>query len=301
MLVSKLAAFIFVLLPGSAGIPLVAEGQDSVWTIRGGTYTGETVVIDRRKATRRGSHFWRISTIRNDARIVGWNPSRLPAPVGLRARVSEADSVAFWEILRQMETDMGMRLFEPFTLGRDTDPYDVIVVDLQNMAGEDGVTLITWSGSGAPYDARVNLRSLATLRHPGIVTHEMMHALGFGHTSAWSSVMNPHGTSNRLTRDDVAYAQAAFEARAESERVDMWERLALEVERELGASRASDGYPDCPGSSNSFNEGSTMRIRGLTSLLAITAIGACTDKNGKGPDTIAVPAAAVGSAPNRRD
>src|SRR6476620_9915424 len=128
---------------------------------------------------------------------------------------------------------------EPVTLARagglspDSDPDDIIVVDTKNMANDDGMTLVTWSTPGGIYDARVFVRSTSTLHSSRVVAHEMMHALGFGHTSAWSSIMNSGAASPaRLTAQDVAYAQFALELRAGNDREDMWERLALANERE---------------------------------------------------------------------
>lgn len=135
-----------------------------------------------------------------------------------------------------------MHLFEPVSLEGGSDPDDVIVVDLKPMVSNDGMTLVTWSTPGSLYDARVFLRSNTTLHDERVVTHEMMHALGFGHTLAWHSVMNPDlAFTGRLTREDIAYAQLAFASRAVSERTDMWERLALAVSREPKAP-LDDGF-----------------------------------------------------------
>lgn len=126
-----------------------------------------------------------------------------------------------------------MRLFEPASLIPDSDPDDLIVVDTKPMASAEGLTLVTWGYGGSLYDARVYVRAAETLRNPRVVTHEMMHALGFGHTAAWTSVMNGYGGGGRgLTAEDVAYAQFALHSRAATEREDMWARLALAVERE---------------------------------------------------------------------
>jgi hypothetical protein len=211
-----------------------AQGTDSAWIIKGGSYAGQSVPIDKSLATRKGSRFWRVSAIRGDRRIVGWNPSTLPAKVAFHsARITEADSAAFWSILQRMEEDMGMHLFEPTSLAREDDDEKIIVVDLKPMAGDEGVTYITWSTNSAPYDARVYLRDVSSMHNPRVVTHELMHALGFGHTSSWTSVMNGGGAGpDRLTPEDVAYAQAAFESRAANEREDLWARLALAMSRE---------------------------------------------------------------------
>ena len=219
----------------SAAPPAAAQQGDSAWTIRGGTFAGATVKLDIDLASRRNSKFLRISRLKGDSRFVAWSPSRLPAAVAFRAGrgITAPDSIAFWSILREVESDMGMHLFEPATLSADSDPDDVIVVDTKSMANNDGMTLVTWSSPGGIYDARVFVRSVATLHNPRVVAHEMMHALGFGHTSAWISIMNSGALSPmRLTLDDVAYAQFAFASRVGNDRSDMWERLALAAERE---------------------------------------------------------------------
>jgi hypothetical protein len=132
-----------------------------------------------------------------------------------------------------MEIDLGMHLFEPSNLEPGADPDDVIIVDTKFMYADDGRTLVTWSNNAGVYDARVYFRSPAVMHSSRIVAHEMMHALGFGHTSQWNSIMNSgSGAPAALTVEDVAYAQYAFELRSANEREDMWERLALAADRE---------------------------------------------------------------------
>ena len=234
-MLKRLRSLALLVLFTSTATPVAAQRMDSLWIIRAGKFAGQNVRLNPDLATRRSSKFLRISKLKGDARYVAWSPSRLPAPVAFRSGrgISEADSMAFWSILREMESDMGMRLFEPAVLSDGSDPSDIIVVDTKNMPNDDGMTMVTWSTPGGIYDARVFVRSAATLRNARVVAHEMMHALGFGHTSAWSSIMNPGASSpSRLTADDVAYAQYALESRAGTDRSDMWERLALAIERE---------------------------------------------------------------------
>lgn len=237
------AAVLIVIAPHTVS----AQARDSSWTIRGGTYAGIAISIDENLATRRSSKFLRLSKLRNDPRFVSWNPSRLPAPVAFRpGRIKAEDSAAFWSTLREMEADMGMRLFEPATVGSNEDPDDVIIVDVKNMWNDEGVTYVTWSNNGGLYDARVFLRSGVTLHDPRTVAHEMMHALGFGHTSAWTSIMNTGSRApRRLTAEDVAYVQFAFASRAASDMSDMWKRLALAVEREGEGAERVDGSASC--------------------------------------------------------
>ncbi len=209
---------------------LDAQVRDSVWTIRAGPYAGQRVRIDQDVSANRKSRFLRFPNERDHTRYVGWNPSSLPARVAFRPgrAVSETDSAAFWAVLRRMESDLGLHLFEPATLDAGEDPEEVIVVDPRSATSSDGLTLATWSANGLLYDARILMRSPAQLREPRTVTHEMMHALGFGHTSAWRSVMNQGwGAPDHLTPEDVAHTQMALSSRTTSESFDMWERLAL--------------------------------------------------------------------------
>ena len=239
---------IIAILFSSAASPVAAQRTDSVWTIRVGSYAGQSIRLNPDLASKRSSKFLRISKLKGDSRYVAWSPSRLPAGVAFRGGrgISENDSLAFWSILREMEADMGMRLFEPAVIADDSDPDDIIVVDTKNMPRDDGMTFVTWSSPGGIYDARVFLRSTATLHTSRVVAHEMMHALGFGHTSAWSSIMNSGaGSPSRLTPEDVAYAQFALESRAGSDRTDMWERLALAISREERVTDSGDAYEAC--------------------------------------------------------
>lgn len=282
-----------------AAVPLYGQRRDSSWTIRAGSYQGDTVRLDLDLATRRRSAFLRVSRLKSSARYVGWNPSRLPAPVAFKPDrgITAEDSLAFWAIVNRMETDLGMRLFKPSTLGRDADPEDIIVVDVKAMAHDDGMTLVTWSTSGGVYDARIYFRSPATLHNPRVVAHEMMHALGFGHTTAWSSVMNPSPWAPvTLTREDVAYTQYAFESRASSEREDMWERLALADERE-GSGRRARNFAECAEfTSDNFDRIPMTKVRGLVALGALSAMAACSNGGGKNSDSLATSQADSASA-----
>lgn len=252
-----------------------AQRVDSLWAIGAGVYRFRTVRIDPEMAARKGSSFLRVSTLKGDRRYVGWNPSRLPARVAFRhgRGITAVDSAAFWSILNRMELDVGMRLFEPATIADGSDPGDVIVVDTQSMPADDGRTYLSWSTNGGVYDARVYLRSTATLHSSRVVTHEMMHTLGFGHTTAWKSIMSPGPMAPAaLTPEDVAYTQFALSERAMNEREDMWERLALANEREArsslaavqtacGKSRLLSAVADCP---EDFQLGGTIGARGTS-------------------------------------
>ena len=172
-----------------------------------------------------------------------------------------------------MELDVGMRLFEPASIEAGSDPDDVIIVDTRFMPADDGRTFLSWSTNGGVYDARVYLRSTATLHSARVVAHEMMHTLGFGHTTAWNSIMSPSPWAPAgLTAEDVAYTQFALSERALNEREDMWERLALANERESQSPRATvevacaksrllSAIVDCP---EDLHLGGAIGVRGTS-------------------------------------
>jgi hypothetical protein len=286
----------------SATSRATAQAADTAYTIDAGTYSGTTIQVQRARALRRGSGFWRVPP-KTDGRLVGWNPSRFPLGVAFRSGqgIEPEDSIAFWKILRGMEQDLGMHLFDPATISATDDPDDLIVVGMRSMTGDDGVTLVTWSNDGSVYDARVFFRSREVFSDARVVQHEMMHALGFGHTSAWPSIMNVNREVRRLSPEDVAYAQIALQSRAESERVDMWDRIALAVERSSPAPVGHTGYEPCDFVSPYPVEENRMKVNQIASIGLVGVLAACSagSKDKKGADTIAVPAAAVDTTNNR--
>jgi hypothetical protein len=193
------------------------------WRIAEGSYAGQEVAIDAAMALRRHSSsapFWRLAPLNGRAptQIVGWPESALPLPIAFnRARIREAitaeDSVAFWRVAAQMERDLGQRLFVPATLEDGAISRDIVSVEIGSGVGE-GHTFVTWNESGDAYDGLVTFRRSSTLRSAHVVTHELLHLLGFGHAMSWPTVSRPvGGTEPRLTPEDVAYAQVAMRLR----------------------------------------------------------------------------------------
>jgi hypothetical protein len=278
-----------------------AQATDTSYTIASGTYLGTTIDVHRSTALRKGSAFWRLAP-KTDGRLVGWNPTHFPVSVAFKAGqgIGADDSLAFWNILRGMEQDLGVHLFEPTTLSSSDDPRDVIIVGMQPMRGNDGVTYVTWSNDGLVYDARVFFQSRDVFHDDRVVQHEMMHALGFGHTSAWPSIMNVAPGVRKLTAEDVAYAQVALASRAETERVDVWDRIALAVEHSTPEASIGWGYEPCDLASSYRVEEDRMKVKQIASIGLVGVLAACTAGNkDKKADTIAVPAAAVDTTNNR--
>jgi hypothetical protein len=198
----------------------------TTWTIRSGTYAGATVDVSADAALRR----WRgtppfarsaASERRRTRRVVGWPPEAFPLPVAfVRERgvsqISPTDSVAFWASVRRFEEQLGMTAFRPadtsaIGVGR---PGVEVVIDPRTPPA--AMTWVSWSATGDLNDARVAVRTSADFRNAGLIAHEMLHALGFGHSAEWRSVMTRTASAGvtTLTAQDVAYVQVIHRVRA---------------------------------------------------------------------------------------
>jgi hypothetical protein len=194
-----------------------------VWRIDAGSYQGRDVAIDAARAmqrTSRGSPFWRLvpTSGRGPRRLLGWRDADLPLRIAFnRARsnapITAEDSVRFWTIAAQMERDLGTSLFVPADLRVDSGRVNVVPVEISAQSTE-GHTFVSWGQPGNAGDGVLLFRQTSTLRDAHVVTHELLHLLGFGHTAGWTTVSQPiGGREPRLTPDDVAYVQLAMRLR----------------------------------------------------------------------------------------
>ena len=141
----------------------------------------------------------------------GWRRDLLPVRVSFSTsrgeRVTAEDSAAFWRIARALERDLDARLFSPAPdPGEEGQGTIHVVVD--RTSRDPGFTTASWNATGMIGEATVFFRSRELLSDPTVVTHELLHAIGLGHTSSWPSIMNPGGLGTAaLTPADVAYAQ----------------------------------------------------------------------------------------------
>lgn len=209
------------------------------WTIRAGRYAGREVEVGLARAFSPPcagcTGFFRALGAPADSgrkRLQGWPAERFPLRVAFDRewngeRVTERDSLAFWEDAGELNEIFGAGLFRPANYAdavprEDGGPDDVILVWFDpEMHGLGGIGTAVSNGDAIEYgDLRLNREALRReVTSPGLVQHELMHALGFGHTCAWRSVVAdvhrcPYLRAPTATEEDVAYAELAAELRA---------------------------------------------------------------------------------------
>jgi hypothetical protein len=221
------------------GVVLIPEQ----WTIRRGRFAGQTVAVDLVGAFEPGcwncsSFFRRVADpVPGYARgqIATWPQSSLPIRVAferggvLQGRITERDSVAFWAGARDLEEVLGRRLFRPVTyteiLPRGADDFadDILLVSAEPTLAEHGLGSAV-SQRGDIFFGAVRLRTSGLLHSTDgqrLLIHELLHALGLGHTCSWRSIMAdgrcPGRRSSGLTAEDVAHLELLLAVR-ESQR-----------------------------------------------------------------------------------
>jgi hypothetical protein len=190
------------------------------WRIQGGPFDGREVPIDPARATMSpgdGPGFWRLTRRgRWAGHAVSWVVDSFPLRVAFRhergdPNVSAGDSIRFWEMARNLETLLGRRLFRPASFEEVDAGADGIFVTVNRWMPSAGKTFVTYDESGRIYEALVMVGQTEYLGQSRVATHEMLHALGFGHTRGWTSVMGPNAAGvDSPTAEDVAYAQLYY-------------------------------------------------------------------------------------------
>ncbi|HEU4881054.1 MAG TPA: hypothetical protein VFT45_02380, partial [Longimicrobium sp.] len=208
------------------------------WTLAGGRYAGQAVEISPHRARTpvcpRCSVFWvRMQSPGQEAvRFQGWPMSRFPLRVGFDRAHSmpvgaAPDSAAFWLGVDNVEDAFGMDLFRPVrspqTLAQGIEgmsPTDVVLVLIDPSLPVAGLTMVLGPPGIVEY-AAVSLQRRDVVRTTygaELVAHEMMHALGFGHTCAWRSISADITRCPQLrtpvpSPEDVAHAQVLYRVR----------------------------------------------------------------------------------------
>lgn len=203
------------------------------WTISAGRLAGTTVAVSPNRAFAPACRYCpafyrRTSSVvrsKNAAGLPIWPVERFPLRVAFDHAQSDEiitarDSVFFWRIADRLQTDFGAALFQPVrydeALSSDDEiTTDVVVWIVSNLRlegrggigfyGEEVILGTIWLKNSA---------LISSTHGPTIVAHELMHALGFGHTCSWHSVLaDPTRCawrkSGTLTPEDIAYVQLA--------------------------------------------------------------------------------------------
>jgi len=190
------------------------------WRVRGGPFDGREVAIDPARATTRfgdGPGYWRLTRRGSWAgRAVTWVADSFPVRVAFRHAsgdpfISPNDSVRFWEMATNLERLLGRRLFRAASFEDVDSGGDGIFVAVNPRMPAAGKTFITYDATGRIYEALVTVSRNAYLGDPRVAMHELIHAIGFGHTGAWTSIMGPNAAGiESPTAEDVAYAQLFY-------------------------------------------------------------------------------------------
>jgi len=190
------------------------------WRIRGGPYDGREVPIDPVRATTRygeGTGYWRLTRRGQLAgRAVSWIADSFPVRVAFRHErgdpsISEWDSTRFWAMAVQLEQLLGRTMFRPASFDDVDGGLDGILVTVNPRMSAAGKTFITYDAGGRIYEALVTVGRREYLGESRVATHELLHAIGFGHTGAWPSVMGSSGAgADTPSVEDVAYAQLYY-------------------------------------------------------------------------------------------
>ena len=197
------------------------------WRIRGGSYAGRDVRIDPLPATARiagAAGFWRITKRgRTAGRAVTWATDSFPIRVAFRRErgdppISSNDSLEFWAMVEALERHVGRSLFRASSFEEIDAGADGILVAIDRHMFAAGRTFITFDAAGRIYEALVSMSRHQYLGDSRVAMHELLHAIGLGHTKAWGSVMGPSALGVATpTAEDIAYTQL-FYAIAELQR-----------------------------------------------------------------------------------
>lgn len=214
--------------------PLSVVLVPRVWRIAAGKYAGRVAEVNLRAAFEPpadddpGSFYaWQIAAQpgRRD-RPQSWGRESFPLAVAFdhettREPIAGRDSVAFWRTVEEMEQRFGQDLFRPGALAEVTGPGGRGIrlwVDSTMGRWAEGWGGVRIDAEGRIVQGTVELRQRPAGRTAVVVQHELMHALGFGHTCSWPSLMTVPSCYRYRTEEasvfDVAHVQVSLAVRA---------------------------------------------------------------------------------------
>jgi hypothetical protein len=156
-----------------------------------------------------------------------WSDADLPIPLAFytgasTSPITASDSVALWGVIAQMQNELGRTLFVPAALSSLTPPdangYSrkaaLVWVD-STLSGFSGYTNWIWDGNFNMLATKTRVTRNSALASRSLMTHELLHALGFHHTCAWTTVMGGYGCSSAAgaTKADAAGFALAYQTR----------------------------------------------------------------------------------------
>ena len=137
--------------------------------------------------------------------------------------ITDSDSIALWSVIHDMEADVGRTLFKPVNFSSLTppdangfSPKAVLVWVDNTLTGFSGYTNWIWDGNQNMVAAKTRVRLNSYLANRSLMSHELLHALGFHHTCAWVTVMGGYGCSSAggITQTDAAGFNLGYQTRA---------------------------------------------------------------------------------------
>ncbi len=150
--------------------------------------------------------------------VILWNDADLPVRLAFNTSattspISAADSTALWTIIGEMQNEVGRQLFVPATMSSLAPPdvngfssKAVLVWVDSTLSGFAGYTNWIWDGNLNMLAAKTRVTANSALASRSLMKHELLHALGFHHTCAWTTIMGGYGcgSAQSVTKSDAA-------------------------------------------------------------------------------------------------
>ena len=190
--------------------------------------------------------------------VILWADADLPVPLAFNRAtgpIAAADSIALWGVIEQMQRELGRQLFVPTDFSQVVAPdangfsrKAVLVSVDATLSGFSGYTNWIWDSGFNMLASKTRVQLNTFLANRSLMTHELLHALGFHHTCAWVTVMGGYGCTSApgATQADAAAFALAYQVRrailATPPTTTLADALRGEQLRELGlvAVRAGD-------------------------------------------------------------